>query len=176
MASTKMCGRFQAGDIQGASVTGSVGDGSAGCEDECEGAIVDNKVCLNRLMDCTGGANNWCATLNETTYAVPSATNPKWCVSCEAETSLTLLILPPLGVLLLLCAVVCALLHLARKHRQSFRRWLTFASIIYYHCLTISQIIALEVKWPPRLLQLANLLSLERLLSLPDAECAIDND
>ena len=132
-SSTEMCGPSQNEDIYCSVTLLLVGDGFTGCD--CEGAIVDDKVCFNRLKDCTGGANSWCATFNgklnetsalplvvpKTSYATPSATKPKWCVSCEAETSLALLILPPFGVLLLLCAVVCALLRLKRKHPQSVR-------------------------------------------------------
>ena len=58
------------------------------------------------------------------------------------------------------------------NHPYLFRRWLSTASIVYYHCLNITLVASFDVAWPPSVVSLARHLSIEEILSIPSAECA----
>ena len=151
--------------------------GIHGCTlSSCDGATVNGALCQGALQLCgvqldsdRYSAASDCASAFE--LAVPSATDPTQCSSCDHGAEL--LVVVPIAVLLLACAGLALLRRTTRKHPQHARRWLSTAAIVYYHCLNITLITSMAIEWPPMMRQLGRILSLENVLLLPGLECVM---
>ena len=132
----------------------------------CDGAAVDGGLCQNALHLCTGAAD--CSAFKQ---AIPSLADPTRCSACDHGAEL--LVLLPVALLLFACTGLALLRRVARKHPQHVRRWLSTATIVYYHCLNVTLVSSIKIDWPPTMRRLARTLSLEAVLLLPGLECAV---
>ena len=132
----------------------------------CERADVNGALCASALQLC--GVSADCSAFE---LAVPSAADPTQCSACDHGAELLIVI--PIAVLLLACAGLALLRRAMRKHPQHARRWLSTATIVYYHCLNITLVASMAIEWPPMMRQLGRILSLENVLLLPGLECAL---
>ena len=143
--------------------------GLSGCSVEtadCPNAAVEGKFCPTPARLC--GAPVDCSAFAQ---AVPSTADPTICIPCRQGAEL--LVILPIALLLLTCVGIALLRGAARTHPLPFRRWMGTLAILYYHCLNISLISLLRIRWPPTLLQIGRLLSLDDLISIPNLECAV---
>ena len=130
--------------------------GAEGCKTSgCDRADVNGALCTSALQLC--GVSAVCSAFE---LAVPSAADPTQCSACDHGAEL--LIVVPIAVLLLACAGLALLRRAMRKHPQHARRWLSTATIVYYHCLNITLIASMAIEWPPMMRQLGRILSLEK--------------
>lgn len=156
--------------------------GLSGCSmaaQDCPKALVDGKFCQIPAAMCGAhlvafglvAHHSDCSAFGD--FAKPSLADPNSCNPCKQGAAL--LVFLPVVILIVACVAATRLRRTARisSDPNFFRRALGTFAILYYHCLNVSLVISMDIKWPPTMLQLGRMLSLDDLISLPNVECSV---